>query len=198
MRRVWIVPLGTWALAVLFSASCSSGAGGTTVTSPISTVPNGTEQLQTEIISTPPAGFVLGQGPDFHNGPWTSGALDKYWKDPTAAARYHFVAGYDQSFEATSADGSILSIDLLRFADPRDARSFASDFWPGQSGSPRVDPTISSAIEYDTTLPDGVAGIHGVTAVRTDIVMMVEDYNDLPSRPPLVDQIAAMQASALP
>jgi hypothetical protein len=162
--------------------------------SPVNSAP-GSGGLGAKVVPAP-AGFVLSQDFQVHNGPMTAADFNRYLGGGDLAASLHFVRGYDVTYVSISNDDSI-EVTLFQFATPADAAAFKAEFASGGGVTYKADPVITGGADYDSTTADQGVYLHGVMAAKGNLAFQIDTATGSAAPVPVVRQLARQQYAAL-
>jgi uncharacterized RDD family membrane protein YckC len=144
-----------------------------------------------------PAWYVVSQDFHVHNGPMTAADFNQYLGGGNPAASFHFVRGYDVTYDSISNLGDSIEVTLFQFATPADAAAFKAEFASGGGVTYKADPVIPGGVDYDSTTADQGTYLHGVMAAKGNLAFEIDTTTGSAAPVPLVRQMARQQYAAL-
>jgi hypothetical protein len=157
-----------------------------------STPPSSGVALSEAIIS-PPTGFQISTSSDLPNGPIDRAQFAKLLGSKTPVERFHFVTGFSQhSYNPTAS--ARLEVTLLQFASPTAAATFDEAVFTGLTQNRMIATRatgLPASVELNSKETDPIGSYeHLVVARKQNRVVIVDFFNALQERAPLVKTIA--------
>lgn len=158
--------------------------------------PTGAPALAAKLVAAP-AGYAMSMTADPPNGPVDSAALDTQLGEPGISAAAQFVTGYRIEYDSNSNNDNVV-IDLLQFASPSDAASFATSLTPSGTEKTGHDPDIPGSQTIDsTTAESNGAYQHLVLASNGDTVLFLQSASLGKAKPAWLEGMARQQYARL-
>jgi hypothetical protein len=164
-----------------------------------STPPSSGVPLSAAIISAP-ASFVISTSPDVQNGPIDAAGFAKRLRSKSLADQFHFVAGYDETFDNSVVNASV-EVTLLQFVSPTAAATFDETTFNGLASNGMVatrNTALPASIEFNSSKTDSSDHYEHIVIARKQNRVLVVDYsNRLQDPAPLAKTIAQREYGRL-
>lgn len=161
--------------------------------SPVSGTASGSG-LGAKIVPAPP-GFTAVSVPSTYSGPVNAADFNQINGAGTAAS-LHFVRGYGASY-ANTTNNDVIVVFLLQFATSADATAFKASSLSSVPGTPKADPIIPGAYDYDATSASQGTYSHGVVGIKEKMVFVIDAETASAAPVPTVETMARQQYARL-